>query len=71
MIFITTFYVFVGKHYTPKYCQTRCTSLRDQYSREKRNNKDDYKNGNTCSKRKTFAFLTQLSFLDNFIKRRR
>ncbi|XP_029178045.1 uncharacterized protein LOC114945872 isoform X1 [Nylanderia fulva] len=56
-----------GQHYTPQYCQTRCTSLRDQYSREKR--KDDYKSGNS-SKRRTFPF-TQLSFLDNFIKRRR
>ncbi|XP_032689570.1 uncharacterized protein LOC116852899 [Odontomachus brunneus] len=43
----------------------------DQYSREKRNIKDDYKSGSVCSKRKTSAFFSQLSFLDNFIKRRR
>lgn len=65
------FYIFVGKHYTPEYCQTRCASLRDQYSREKRNMKNDYKSGSACSKRKTFAFLSQLSFLENFIQRRR
>ncbi|XP_018338322.1 PREDICTED: uncharacterized protein LOC108746202 isoform X1 [Trachymyrmex septentrionalis] len=61
----------LGKRYTPKYCQTRCTSLRDQYSREKRNIRNNSKSGSTCSKRRTFPFFTQLSFLDNFIKRRR
>ncbi|XP_011161138.1 uncharacterized protein LOC105196748 isoform X2 [Solenopsis invicta] len=60
----------LGKYYTPEYCQTRCTSLRDQYTREKRNMKDAYQNGN-ASKRKTFALRSQLSFLDRFIKRRR
>lgn len=64
-------FIFLGQHYTPEYCQTRCTSLRDQYSREKRNIKDDYKSGNSCPKRITFPFFKQLSFLDNFIKRRR
>ncbi|XP_012538708.2 uncharacterized protein LOC105838004 [Monomorium pharaonis] len=60
----------MGKYYTPEYCQTRCTSLRDQYTREKRNMNDDYKSTNT-SRRKAFALCNQLSFLDNFIKRRR
>ncbi|KAL6258151.1 hypothetical protein P5V15_010074 [Pogonomyrmex californicus] len=57
----------LGKHYTPEYCQTRCTSLRDQYSREKRNTKSE----SIYSKRKTFVFFSQLSFLDNYIKRRK
>ncbi|KYN08465.1 hypothetical protein ALC62_00543 [Cyphomyrmex costatus] len=61
----------LGKHYTPKYCQTRFTSLRDQYNREKRNIRNNSKIGNTCTKRRPFPFFTQLSFLDNFIKRRR
>lgn len=61
----------LGEQYTPEYCQMRCTSLRNQYSREKRYLKNDQKSGSACSKRKTFPFFSQLSFLDNFIKRRK
>ncbi|XP_071652301.1 uncharacterized protein [Temnothorax longispinosus] len=60
-----------GNLYTPDYCQTRCTSLRNQYNREKRIIDSQYKSGSGASTHKPFAFYTQLSFLDNYIKRRR
>jgi len=55
--------------YTPSYCQKRCTSLRDQYNREKR--KAESKSGSAAIKATQFPFFSQLTFLDRVIKRRR
>ncbi|XP_067205455.1 uncharacterized protein [Linepithema humile] len=60
-----------GNFYTPEYCQTRCTSLRNQYNREKRILNGQYKSGSAASTHKTFVFFSQLSFLDNYVRQRR
>jgi len=57
--------------YTPLYCQKRCISLRDQYSREKRKAETEGTNGNTIVKTSRFPLFSQLAFLDHVIKRRR
>ncbi|XP_066602121.1 uncharacterized protein [Prorops nasuta] len=56
------------KMYTPQYCQKRCTSLRDQYTNVKRIN--NCPSGSGAVKQTKFAFFSQLSFLDDVIKRR-
>ncbi|XP_025262590.1 uncharacterized protein LOC105257020 isoform X1 [Camponotus floridanus] len=60
-----------GDIYTPSYCQKRCISLRDQYSREKRKAETELKNGSAAAKSTRFTFFSQLAFLDHVIKRRR
>lgn len=60
-----------GNFYTSEYCQTRCTSLRNQYNREKRILNSQYKSGSAASTHKPFAFYSQLSFLDNYVRKRR
>lgn len=62
---------FSGNFYTPEYCQTRCTSLRNQYNREKRILNGQYKSGSAASTHKLFVFFSQLSFLDNYVRQRR
>ncbi|XP_036147872.1 uncharacterized protein LOC118647321 isoform X2 [Monomorium pharaonis] len=57
--------------YTPDYCQTRCTSLRNQYNREKRILESQYKSGSGPSSHKLFPFYNQLTFLDTYVRRRR
>lgn len=57
--------------YTPLYCQKRCMSLRDQYNREKRKAVTESKSGSAAVKATRFPFLSQLTFLDHVIKRRR
>lgn len=57
--------------YTPSYCQRRCITLRDQYSREKRKAEIESKSGSAAAKTTRFPFFSQLTFLDSIIKRRR
>jgi len=57
--------------YTLSYCQKRCTSLRDQYNREKRKAEIESKSGSAATKATQFPFFSQLTFLDHIIKRRR
>ncbi|XP_066589208.1 uncharacterized protein [Prorops nasuta] len=56
--------------YTVPYCQKRLTSLRDQYSREKRK-MDNQRSLGRAVRPSQFMYFTQLSFLDKIIKRRR
>lgn len=58
-----------GDLYTPDYCQKRCTSLREQYNREKKKMESNRSGLNFNSRR--FQFYSQLTFLDKVIKRRR
>ncbi|XP_039310476.1 uncharacterized protein LOC113005591 [Solenopsis invicta] len=60
-----------GNFYTPEYCQTRCLSLRNQYNREKQILNNQYKSGNAASTHKPFTFYSQLSFLDDYVQKRR
>ncbi|KYM94016.1 hypothetical protein ALC62_15373 [Cyphomyrmex costatus] len=62
-----------GDFYTPDYCQKRCTSLREQYNREKKRIENQSKSGSAASSSncRKFLFFSQLTFLDQFIKRRR
>ncbi|XP_011873622.1 PREDICTED: uncharacterized protein LOC105565222 isoform X2 [Vollenhovia emeryi] len=62
-----------GDFYTPEYCRKRCTSLRDQYNREKKKIENQSKSGKTASNSnaRQFLFYSQLKFLDKVIKRRR
>lgn len=60
-----------GDVYTPSYCQRRCISLRDQYTREKRKAESESKSGSAAVKITQFPFFSQLKFLDSVIKRRR
>ncbi|KYN21990.1 hypothetical protein ALC57_05625 [Trachymyrmex cornetzi] len=62
-----------GDFYTPDYCQKRCTSLREQYNREKKRTENQSRSGSAASSFNChkFPFFSQLTFLDQFIKRRR
>ncbi|KYN07874.1 hypothetical protein ALC62_01152, partial [Cyphomyrmex costatus] len=60
-----------GDMYNPSYCQKRCTTLRDQYSREKRKAEIESKSGSAATKATRFPFFAQLTFLDRVIQRRR
>lgn len=63
--------VLLDDMYTPAYCQKRCTSLRDQYNREKRKIATESKSGSAAAKTVRFPFFSQLTFLDHVIKKRR
>ncbi|XP_018308414.1 uncharacterized protein, partial [Mycetomoellerius zeteki] len=60
-----------GDMYNPSYCQKRCTTLRDQYNREKRKIEIESKSGSGATKATRFLFFAQLAFLDRVIQRRR
>lgn len=63
-------FLCLGDIYTPLYCQKRCTSLRDQYSREKRKAETEPIHESTAVTSR-FPLFSQLAFLDHVIKRRR
>ncbi|XP_077269610.1 uncharacterized protein LOC143901305 isoform X2 [Temnothorax americanus] len=59
----------LGNFYTAEYCKRRLTNLREQYVRLKK--EQNLKSGSiACSKKKS-ALLSELSFLDGYIQRRR
>ncbi|XP_024893637.1 uncharacterized protein LOC112468611 [Temnothorax curvispinosus] len=62
-----------GDFYTPDYCRRRCTSLREQYNREKKRIENQSKSGNAAPNltSRQFPLYTQLKFLDQVIKRRK
>ncbi|GAB1869451.1 hypothetical protein CAJAP_10530 [Camponotus japonicus] len=60
-----------GDFYTPDYCQRRCTSLKEQYNREKKKMETQTKSGSGASTSSQFSLYCQLTFLDRVIKRRK
>lgn len=63
----------IGEFYTSDYCQRRCTSLREQYNREKKKMENQSRSGSAApnSKSRPFPLYSKLTFLDQVIKRRR
>ncbi|XP_020298557.1 uncharacterized protein LOC109862827 isoform X2 [Pseudomyrmex gracilis] len=61
-----------GEFYTLDYCQKRCTSLREQYNREKKQIENQFRSGSAApnSSCRQFPFFSQMTFLDKIIKRR-
>ncbi|XP_077265795.1 uncharacterized protein LOC143900158 [Temnothorax americanus] len=62
-----------GDFYTPDYCQRRCTSLREQYNREKKRLENQCRSGSGAPNltSRQFPLYAQLKFLDQVIKRRK
>ncbi|XP_071641675.1 uncharacterized protein [Temnothorax longispinosus] len=59
----------LGTFYTAEYCKRRLTNLREQYVRLKK--EQTLKSGSTACSKKKSALLSELSFLDGYIQRRR
>ncbi|XP_025157106.1 uncharacterized protein LOC112589148 [Harpegnathos saltator] len=63
---------FSSRVYTSEYYQRRCTSLREQYNREKEKMENECKSGSAAPNPKSkFSLYSKLKFLDEVIKRRR
>ncbi|XP_036144745.1 uncharacterized protein LOC114255304 [Monomorium pharaonis] len=59
----------LGNHYTAEYCKKRMTTLREQYAKLKK--EQDLKSGSAASTKKKSSLLSQLSFLNEYIQKRR
>ncbi|XP_070162285.1 uncharacterized protein [Polyergus mexicanus] len=59
----------LGNHYTAEYCKKRITTLRERYVKLKK--EQNLKSGSASCNKKKSSLLSQLSFLDEYIQRRR
>lgn len=55
---------------TAEECQSRWVRLRERYTREKKQRQSETTTGSGASKRKTFEFFENMTFLEPFVKRR-
>ncbi|XP_077278706.1 uncharacterized protein LOC143906466 isoform X1 [Temnothorax americanus] len=59
----------MGNFYTAEYCKKKMTSLREKYSKLKK--EQDLKSGSAACIARKSTLLSELSFLDVYIQRRR
>lgn len=67
--FHRTMMYFLGNHYTAEYCKKRITTLREQYVKFKK--EYDLKSGSASCTKKKSSLLSQFSFINEYIQRRR